>query len=316
MIDFDPTTPSDSGVIADFPANERAERQKVQDWTEVDHYEVDGKHRAARYKEQAGDPTVGANEIAIYAKEQAGKANFFIKDEDGNVIQLTEGGLINLASLTVATLIATGTTNLQGLLTLDAHLKTSLATMDFLGSGDEVGMRKTRNSATDFLLEILRSGSLRRAITADANDENDAQAIDGKRWNAAGDGTFWVIDQDQSGSVTKTSGVPALANLAAPGSYLRFPMVQVCWGEVTFDSIDISSGQESISVSYARAFSARPKIVLTPYCDSGGGNNNQGPPHYYDRIPGATLTQARFHVNAGSGNERLEGFSYIAIGPE
>lgn len=94
MVDFDPTTPGDSDVIADFPANERAERQKVEDWTEIDHYETDGKHRAARFKEQGVDPTVSVDEIAVYAKVAAGKANLYIKDEDGNVFQLTEGGVL------------------------------------------------------------------------------------------------------------------------------------------------------------------------------------------------------------------------------
>lgn len=104
MVDFDPTTPGDSDNISNFPANERAERQKLEDWVDLDHYEADGKHRVARFKEQA-DPTIIADEIGVYAKVAAGKANLFIKDEDGNVIQLTEGGLLTTAAGTFAGII-------------------------------------------------------------------------------------------------------------------------------------------------------------------------------------------------------------------
>ena len=104
MVDFDPSTPGDSDNISDYPANERSERQKLEDWVVFDHYEADGKHRVARFKEQA-DPTIIADEIGVYAKVAAGKANLFIKDEDGNVIQLTEGGLLTTAAGTFAGII-------------------------------------------------------------------------------------------------------------------------------------------------------------------------------------------------------------------
>ncbi len=50
-----------------------------------------GHHKAIHLDEQA-DPTVAANHIAVYGKLADGKCQLFIKNEDGNVKQLTKLG--------------------------------------------------------------------------------------------------------------------------------------------------------------------------------------------------------------------------------
>ncbi len=121
MVDFDPTTPGNSDLISNYPANERAERQKLEDWVNFDHFEADGKHRAARFKELAGDPTVIANEIALYSKLVGGQSELFIKDENALVFQMTNAGEFQTPltargdlltrNATVLTRLARGTAN-------------------------------------------------------------------------------------------------------------------------------------------------------------------------------------------------------------
>lgn len=50
-----------------------------------------GKHKKVTLQELADDPTVAANEFALYIKEVSGKAELFFKNEDGDVVQLISG---------------------------------------------------------------------------------------------------------------------------------------------------------------------------------------------------------------------------------
>jgi len=55
-----------------------------------------GKHKVVHLLQQASDPTVAADEGALYTKETASKAELYYKDEDGNTVALTSGGQLNV----------------------------------------------------------------------------------------------------------------------------------------------------------------------------------------------------------------------------
>src|SRR3990172_260654 len=64
----------------------------------VDHYIAgdahDGKHKQITLKLLGADPTLDADDIALYAKNVSGETELFLKNEDGTVIQLSNGGAI------------------------------------------------------------------------------------------------------------------------------------------------------------------------------------------------------------------------------
>lgn len=55
----------------------------------------DGKHKQVTFIPQASNPTLDADNLALFAKAVSGKTQLFFKDEDGNVAQLTTGGQLN-----------------------------------------------------------------------------------------------------------------------------------------------------------------------------------------------------------------------------
>ncbi len=101
MADRDVTNPGDSDIISAYPANERAQRQAQSDIFNQDHFDPNdadqGKHRQVSLKVLGGDPTSATNYGHVYTKIVNGNAELFFQDDDGagNVIQLTNGGLLN-----------------------------------------------------------------------------------------------------------------------------------------------------------------------------------------------------------------------------
>jgi len=45
--------------------------------------------------EQGSDPTAVANKVKLYSKDVGGIAEFFARDDQGNVIQITSNGALN-----------------------------------------------------------------------------------------------------------------------------------------------------------------------------------------------------------------------------
>ncbi len=53
------------------------------------------------FKQQSGDPTVGVDTIALYAKNVGGNNELFTKDEAANVVQLTSAGTVGFGGVTL-----------------------------------------------------------------------------------------------------------------------------------------------------------------------------------------------------------------------
>jgi hypothetical protein len=66
---IDPTSPSDSAIISQFPTNERAHRLTVKDFLETDHDNETGHHNWLVLVEQASDPSGVADMYTLYFKD-------------------------------------------------------------------------------------------------------------------------------------------------------------------------------------------------------------------------------------------------------
>jgi len=83
----------------------RAVRERM----EIDHYwkatssqADDGKHKKITLPVLAADPTEIASGCILYTKDVDSKAEIFVIDENGNVIQITSGGILNVTGANTA----------------------------------------------------------------------------------------------------------------------------------------------------------------------------------------------------------------------
>jgi hypothetical protein len=87
----------DDEDLANLYANRmRAMKSDIHERGEVDLYWEDaalsGKHKKSTYVQQSSDPTVGADEIALYTKDDGSNCELYMKNETPVVRKLTEGG--------------------------------------------------------------------------------------------------------------------------------------------------------------------------------------------------------------------------------
>lgn len=91
-------SPEDDDDALEGALRIREVREDVRERLEVDHSWAgdahDGKHKQVSFIAQGSDPTLDADNFALYCKSVGGKTNLFFKDEDGTVIQMTGGGVI------------------------------------------------------------------------------------------------------------------------------------------------------------------------------------------------------------------------------
>lgn len=91
--DYDEVNPTNDSYIADFPANERAQRLAVLSSVDVEHSaEGSGFHRQVTLPPLGGNPLLSGAAGFFYTKDVAGITEAFYQDEGGQVIQLTSNG--------------------------------------------------------------------------------------------------------------------------------------------------------------------------------------------------------------------------------
>ena len=88
--DIDESSPSNTGIVSQFPADERAMRDIVESWLLVDH-DTNGEHAKVTLPEGA-DPSSAANKGILYAKDVSALTELFYRDSGGTIIQLTKAG--------------------------------------------------------------------------------------------------------------------------------------------------------------------------------------------------------------------------------
>ena len=115
---FDKATPTGSDDPAEADDRMREIKGAVQERENVDHYwpltgtEVSdtdaGEHRKVTLR-VASAPTAVADKGIVYAKDVSAKAELFYRDEDGNEIQITTGGVLNVSTLQDGAVLAAAT---------------------------------------------------------------------------------------------------------------------------------------------------------------------------------------------------------------
>lgn len=124
------TTPAGTDVVSAGDDRIREMKTQLREIIEIDHVMEDsgngttwGYHVAAHFTVQAADPDAVANSIILYGKDVSAKTELHARDEDGNVVQITSGGELNvdfsdylaLAGGTMSGAIAMGASKITGL---------------------------------------------------------------------------------------------------------------------------------------------------------------------------------------------------------
>lgn len=96
-------SPADTDDASEGALRIRRTRAAAKERLAVDHYmdgdSHDGKHKRVTLRPQTVDPALDTGDGSVYVKTISGIAEIFYKDSSGNVIQITNGGRINLAAL-------------------------------------------------------------------------------------------------------------------------------------------------------------------------------------------------------------------------
>jgi len=105
------TTPESSAAISTGDDRIREVKGAIQERENVDHYwplassavsDLDaGKHRQITFQSPIATPTPQADEGLLYTKTVSDKSELVFIDEDGDEIQLTSGGVLNLTAAAV-----------------------------------------------------------------------------------------------------------------------------------------------------------------------------------------------------------------------
>lgn len=89
--------PADVEALSLGASRIRAHKEAVRERLEIDHSwdgdADDGEHKKVTFTDPLGaDPSNAANKGFLYTKDVSAKVELFWQDEDGNVLQLTDGG--------------------------------------------------------------------------------------------------------------------------------------------------------------------------------------------------------------------------------
>lgn len=108
MADWDTSNPTDTSIISQFPANERAARSALVTNFGVNHRSTNdadvGKHTVIQLLNQTSDPSANSGEGKLYAKQISGQSELMWRSSTGSALQLTSVDGINASILTSGTL--------------------------------------------------------------------------------------------------------------------------------------------------------------------------------------------------------------------
>lgn len=212
-VSWDETKPADADGANTLGTRSRNDRIAVRERMAEDHEwpstgTEGGYHKKVTLQEQSTNPTLAADEFALYTKEAAGKSNLFFKDEDGNVVQVTEGGKILAATLAAA-----------------------VADLDLLGNNLALRGEIAAGSTFRELIHIDASdvvvvGDVNEALWLRASGADQLLMDDGvsqyEVWHAGNDGTGSGLDAD---TVDGVEGADTLND--ASGNYVEIELTSL-----------------------------------------------------------------------------------------
>lgn len=107
---WDNTSPADSDPARDGAEEIRHFKGDIQERMAVDHSFTedanDGKHKKITFIEHSGDPSLDANDCALYTKDTGGVRELYFKDSAGTVQRITYNGILNSEPIGVIKLFA------------------------------------------------------------------------------------------------------------------------------------------------------------------------------------------------------------------
>jgi hypothetical protein len=106
-VSWDETAPAGGANLAEGDDRIRELKTQIREVVDIDHkfdssgQDADmGKHTQITMLLSGADPTAVAGEMFLYQKLTGGINEFFIRDDVGNIIQVTDGGVLNAVNLT------------------------------------------------------------------------------------------------------------------------------------------------------------------------------------------------------------------------
>ncbi len=204
---FNVATPQTSDSPTEADDRMREEKAALQERLDVDHYFEKsgntcdgtnvGKHRKVTfYGPLSADPTVAADELALYTKTVSAKSELFVADSDGHVKQVTSGGKLNISATDIADNLIT-----QAMI--------QLAKDGWLVGLDTAGTADINLIKSDGASPILGNGAKTYSTAAPGQDQH----VSNKKY---------VDDRDTVVTAALTIGTPvttdSLGNALAQGS--------------------------------------------------------------------------------------------------
>lgn len=188
--EWDETVPLGTEAISNGDDRIRELKTQLREIIEIDHdvessgQDADwGQHKVIHLQNQPSDPTATANIVHLYQKDADGKPELFIRDEDGNVIQITSAGSLNVdltSYLTAAdTIEFTGDITFDNAVTIPENptSDTDAACKSYVDGQFPIGATNLTDAVLTFAKMASGSGIGRLAVGTYTGDGNNNRQI-------------------------------------------------------------------------------------------------------------------------------------------
>lgn len=211
MADWDTTSPADTDIVSQFPANERAARAAGKTNFGVDHREADdgdvGKHERVSLLAQPATPATDAGSGILFTKTVSGTVELFWLDSAGEVSQLTSDGAIQSSLLESTTSTPSTDTDRGKVYTRVINGTAELFYLD--SDGNEIRLTEKGEilvnfQETDLVVNSIRTKSFSRGTVIDLGAVSGTVELD---WSA---GTTYRFSHSTDITVTLV-GMPDAA---------------------------------------------------------------------------------------------------------
>lgn len=265
--DWDVLNPADNSFIADYPSNARAFRVDSRGAVDADHFaDTSGLHRRVSMLPLGADPTlVGLNGF-LYTKTDAGRTELFYQDDNGTVSQVTSATGIAPDKVSKSGDVMTG------LLTMTAA-SIRLDNGQPLFGIDGGAFTKTicGISGNDVLFgdELLFAPGVLKLLAPNANSffvDFVGSGGQSEIWHEKNDGAGSGLDADLLDGLQPDSDSDDVGDdrhMLVTGNFL------ICYG------VQVMSDSDSVAVTFSKAFTSTPTIVIGQNVEVGNINANQ-----------------------------------------
>ena len=173
---WDETVPAGTSNVSSGDDDIRNFKVDTRERMAIDHVwnigvNTDGYHNKCTFPVQGADPTQLASAGILYTKDVSSKAELFFRDEDGDVIQLTAGGLHALLGINSSWTKGQATTEVQltDATTINVDASLSNAFRVTLGGNRTLAVPTNGKSGQTISIRFIQDGSGSRTITLNSS---------------------------------------------------------------------------------------------------------------------------------------------------